>query len=620
MPQLPRRTLLAQSAASFLSAAMPGPGGLDARSSEWPHYGGDPGATRFSPLDRIKRSNVGRLKLAWTHRTGDHSEKPATTIECTPVVADGLLYLTSPRLKVQALDAVTGEPKWSFDPNQGQRSSRAPGVQRGVTWFEDGKDKRIYVGVQNRLFCLYAKSGELVKTFGDGGIVDLSKNFDTERTEYRLTSPAVIFEDTLIVGGGGGEGPYPTGPGHIRGYDVYTGKRKWIFHTIPWPGEFGHDTWSPRSHQVNGGTNNWAGLSLDTRRGWVFVSTGCSAFDFWGGDRIGDNLFSDCVLALDARTGKRIWHFQTVHHDVWDYDLPAQPALVTISNRGRRQDAVAQVTKTGMLFLLDRDSGKPLFPVEERPVEASDVDGEVLSKTQPFPVKPKPFARQTVDNDTLTDLSKEATGFARNALSQWRGGKPYPAPSKQGTIFSPGTLGGALWGGCAFDPSANLLFVPASELPSIVTLLDAEPGQPFKFRHKGYDKFVDAEGFPAVKPPWGTLTAIDLATGDFRWRETVGWFPELAARGRKDTGAEILGGCIVTAGGLVFMAGTPDKHLRAFDSSSGAVLWQAELPAAGQATPATYEARGKQFVVIACGGGNRLRTTPGDYFAAFTIS
>lgn len=618
MSRIDRRTLLLNSLAP-LAAAMPGPRRAD-MPGEFAHYGGDPGATRFAPIDRIKPSNVARMKLAWTHRTGDHSERPATTIECTPVVADGLLYLTSPRLKVQALDPVTGEAKWSFDPFANQRSGRAPGVQRAVTYFEDGKDKRVFMAAQGKMYCLFAKSGELIKSFGENGILDLTRNFDTDKTDYRLTSPGVIFEDTLIVGGGGGEGPYATSPGHIRGYDVYTGRRKWIFHTIPWPGEFGHGTWSKDSWQRNGGTNNWAGLSLDMRRGQVFVSTGCSAFDFWGGDRVGDNLFSDCVLALDARTGKRVWHFQTVHHDVWDYDLPAQPALITIRHGGRTVDAVAQVTKTGMLFLLDRQTGKPLFGVEERPVDTAGVDGEVLSKTQPFPLKPKPFARQIVNADLVTDISREAREFALKALSGWRSTGPFPAPSKQGTIFSPGTLGGALWGGCAFDPAKNLLFVPSSELPSIVQLIDAKPEDPFRYRHKGYDKFVDGEGFPAVKPPWGTLTAIDMSSGDFRWRETVGEYPELAARGIKKTGSQITGGCIATAGGLVFMAGTADAKMRAFDSAGGAVLWEAPLSAGGYATPAVYEAGGKQFVVIGCGGGNRLKTPSGDYFMAFTLA
>lgn len=612
-PMLDRRDFLLQTAAA-LSAAP------SARSHEWSYYGGDAGATRFSPLSRIKPSNAAGLKHAWTHRTGDHSERPATTIECTPIIADGLLYLTSARLRVQALDPISGERKWDFDPFAGVRSTRAPGVQRGLTWFEDGKDKRIYAVIQNRVIALYAKTGEPIPTFGEKGTIDLNLHFDTEMKDFRYTSPAVIHEDTLIVGGGGGEGPYPTGPGHIRGYDVYTGKRKWIFHTIPFPGEFGYKTWSPDSYKRNGGTNNWAGMSIDTKRGWVFVSLGCSAFDFWGGDRIGDNLFSDCVVALDAKTGRRIWHYQTVHHDVWDYDLPAQPALVTISTRGRKRDAVAQVTKTGMVFLLDRESGKPVFDVEERRVETeTEMPDEKLSPTQPFVVKPKPFARQTVNEDLVTDISPEAREFALKRFRQVRGGTPFAPPCRQGTIFSPGTLGGALWGGCAFDPSNNRLFVPASELPSIVGLQDAKPGDPFRFTHKGYEKFVDHEGFPGVKPPWGTLTAIDMGSGDFVWRETVGEFPQLAARGIRKTGSQIQGGCIATAGGLVFLAGTADLKLRAFESASGKVLWEGDLPAGGYATPSTYEAGGKQFVVIACGGGNRLKTPAGDYFVAFAL-
>jgi quinoprotein glucose dehydrogenase len=605
----------------FLSSVLLSMPALSAErgDADWRYYGGDAGATRFSPLELIKRANVAKLKVAWTHRCGDASQRPATTIECTPLVIDGVMYLTTARVQVRALRAATGEPLWNFNP-QGD-ASRGAGVNRGVAWFEDGKDRRIFACVRDKLYCLHPQTGEPVKVFGDNGVVDLTAQFDRDMTglAFRMSSPAVVFEDTVIVGGGGGEGPRPQAPGHIRGYDVYTGKRKWIFHTIPHPGEFGYDTWPKDSWQRNGAANNWAGMSVDLQRGWVFVSTGSASFDFWGGDRQGDNLFSDCVLALDARTGKRIWHFQTVHHDVWDYDLPAQPALVTVRHGGRTRDAVAQVTKTGFVYVLDRETGKPLFPVEERRTPPSDVEDEKLSPTQPFPVKPQPLSRLEVNEDLVTDVSPEAREFALHRLRAVRGGVPFAPPSKQGTIFSPGTLGGALWGGCAFDPTVQRLFVNSSELPSIATIRDGRPQDGYRFGITGYEKFIDHEGYPAVKPPWGHLTAIDLNTGDFTWREVLGEYPALAERGRKRTGTFLLGGCIATAGGLVLVAATADEKIRAIDSSSGAVLWENKLPAGGYATPCTYAVGNKQYLVIACGGGNRQQTPSGDFYVAFTL-
>ena len=613
-----RRTFIESGAAAV---ALMAESARAASAGNWEFYGGDEGASRFSPLGKLTRSNVARLKPAWTHPCGDAMQRPATTIECTPLVVDGVMFLTSARLQVRALNAVTGEPKWNYNPLEGSR--RAAGVNRGLTHFADGKDRRIYAAIHDKLYCLGAASGELVKTFGDNGVVNLSTQFDRDMSglEFRVTSPAVVFEDTLIVGGGGGEGPQPQAPGHIRGYDVYTGKRKWIFHTIPHPGEFGYDTWPKDSWQRNGGANNWAGMSIDRKRGWLFVSTGCSSFDFWGGDRVGNNLFGNCVLAIDARTGRRVWHYQVVHHDVWDYDLPAQPALVTVRHNGRMRDAVAQVTKRAQLFLLDRETGQPMFGVEERKVpQESELEGERLSPTQPFPLKPLPFSRQTVTEDLVTGISPEAREFALRRLRQLDGvGVEFAPPSKRGTIFAPGTLGGALWGGCSFDPSSQLLFVNSSEMPSIITLREPTAQETFRYGHTGYEKFIDQDGYPGVKPPWGHITAIDLRTGDFAWREVLGEYPALAARGLKKTGTYLQGGNIATAGGLVFTAATADEKIRAFDSKSGAVLWEYQLPAGGYATPCTYEAGGRQFVAIACGGGNRARTKSGDQYVAFAI-
>ncbi len=604
---------------SFLSSALLAMPASSASEGDWRHYGGDAGATRFSPLDRIKRGNVGKLAVAWIHRSGDASQRPATTIECTPLVVDGVMYLTTARVNVRALKAATGEALWNFSPPG--ESPRDAGVNRGVAWFEDGKDRRVFAAIRDRLYSIDSRTGEPRRSFGDNGVVDLSAGFDRDMTglSFRTTSPPVIVEDTVVVGGGGGEGPRPQAPGHVRGYDVYTGKRKWIFHTIPHPGEYGHNTWPEDAWRRSGAANNWAGMSVDIQRGWVFVSTGSASFDFWGGDRLGDNLFSDCVLALDARTGRRIWHYQTVHHDVWDYDLPAQPALVSVRRDGRMRDAVAQVTKTGFVFLLDRETGKPLFPVEERPTPASDVDGEKLSPTQPFPVRPAPLSMLEVNEDLITDISPQAREFALRRFRSIRGGAPFAPPSTQGTIYAPGTLGGALWGGCSFDPAAQRLFVNTSELPSIMTLRDGRPQDGYRFGITSYEKFIDHEGYPAVKPPWGRLTAIDLVTGDFAWREVLGEYPALAARGRKRTGTFLLGGSIATAGGLVFIAATADEKIRAIDSRSGAVLWEHPLPAGGYATPSTYAVGGKQYVVIACGGGNRQQTPAGDQYVAFSL-
>ena len=605
----------------FLSSALLAfPALAAARAEEdWACYGGDAGAARFSPLDQIKRGNVSKLKIAWSHHCGDSSLRPSTTIECTPLVIGGTMYLTTPKVQVRALNAATGEALWNFNPPG--TPPRGAGVNRGVAWFADGKDKRVFAAIRDKLFCLNPKTGELVRNFGDNGVVDLAAQFDRDMTglTFRVTSPAVVFEDTVIVGGGGGEGPRPEAPGHVRGYDVYTGKRKWIFHTIPHPQEFGYNTWPEDAWKRSGAANNWAGMSVDLKRGWVFVSTGSASFDFWGGDRHGDNLFSDCVLTLDARTGRRIWHYQTVHHDVWDYDLPAQPALVTVRRGGQARDAVAQVTKTGFLFLLDRETGKPMFPVEERKTPPSDVEGEKLSPTQPFPLKPAPLSRLEVNEDLVTDISPEAREFAMKRFRSLRGGAWFSPPTRQGTLYSPGTLGGALWGGCAFDPGSQRLFVNSSELPSIATLQPGRPEDGYKFRIPSYEKFVDHEGFPGVKPPWGHMTAIDLRSGDFAWREVLGEYPVLAARGHKKTGSFQLGGCIATAGGLVFVAATPDEKIRAIDSASGAVVWEYKLPAGGYATPCTYAVGGKQYVVIACGGGNRQPTPSGDEYVAFAL-
>lgn len=621
-----RRFFLSSAGAALAAAsrawALPGPRPWlsDEPDREWRHYGGTAGASRFSPADRITRANVADLTPAWVHRTGDAMGRPQTTIECTPIVVDGVLYLTTARAKVQALEAHTGEVLWTFDPLKGSAARRSAGVNRGVCYWQspDGSEKRIFSTVQNRLYSLHAASGRPAGAFGNGGVVDLNEELDSEvpGVSVKCTSPVVAIDDLIVVGGGGGEGPYPQAPGHIRAYDAITGRRRWIFHTTPRPGQFGYETWPPNAYRHVGGTNNWAGMSLDVERGIVFAGIGSPAFDFYGGDRIGANLFGNCVVALDAGTGERVWHYQTVHHDVWDYDLPAQPALIRMTRKHRTFDAVVQPTKQGFLFFLHRDTGRPVWPVEERPIPMSDVGGEQLWPTQPVPSRPPPVSRQRFLEADITDISPEAHAAVRKAWEATDAGELFTPPSTRGTLVHPGFRGGCLWGGCSYNPALNRLFVSSDETTNRIELQVA-PDQPFDYALPDRSEFLDPEGYPAIKPPWGYVTAIDLETGEFAWRVVNGEFPELTARGIPKTGTPSHGGTIATAGGLVFMAGTFDRRFRAFDQHTGEVLWETELSAGGFATPCTYEAAGRQFVVIAAGGG-KGNSPSGDEFVAYS--
>jgi len=615
-----RRAFLGASASAFLPALH----ALDKDPSrEWQYYGGDPGASRYSPLDQITRSNVKRLKIAWTHHTEDAVERSATTIECTPIVVDGIMYITSPMLQVQALDAATGKLLWTFDPYAVQRRRGVPGVNRGVTFWTDpgnSKDRRIFTTARDRLLCLNAATGKLIPGFATEGVLDLKKDLDPDRPElaFNHSSPAIVYKDMVITGGGGGDGPDPQAPGHIRAFDALTGKRKWIFYTIPKPGQFGHDTWGGDSWKTAGGTNNWGGLSLDVKRGWVFASTGSPAYDYYGGFRQGTNLFANCVIALNALTGQRIWHFQMVHHDLWDYDAPCQPALITIRRNGRTIDAVAQMTKMGLVFLFERETGKPIFPIEERPVPKSTVPGEEVWPTQPFPVKPPPLSRHAFSKDDITDISTEAAEAVKKAWGEAGPSRIYNPPTMAGNVVHPGFRGGVLWGGCSFDPKLNRLFVSSDENSNRIILGEAGPGKNYRYELKQRLQLLDHERHPGIKPPWGYMTAIDLESGDFAWRKVNGEFADLKKRGVPKTGTPSNGGCIATAGELVFMAGTFDNMVRAFDSRTGEILWEHELEAAGFATPCTYEVNGKQHITIAAGGGKGV-AKPGDAFVTFAL-
>ena len=593
-------------------------------NENWISVGNDRGCMRFSPLTQINRETVANLEVAWVYRTGEGDK----TIECTPLVVDGVMYITTNHLRAVALDAATGREIWSFDPfeNGGNGQPLASGgVNRGLAWWSDGKpdgQRRILHGTSDgRLFSIDARTGILDPEFGEGGVKDLREDIrrDLNKMPYGPTSAPAIWDDIVMIGVSTGEGPGPAAPGDVRAFDVRTGRQVWRFHTVPRPGEFGNETWAGDSWRNRGGANAWGGLSVDEKRGLVFCGLGSASFDFYGGDRIGDNLFANCTVALDARTGRRVWHFQTLRHDVWDHDLPVYPNLVTVRHGGKAIDAVAQVTKTGFVFLFDRESGKPLFEIKDFPAKPSDVPGEQTSPTQPQPVKPPPFARQSFTVDDVTNISDESRAYALERLAQINPGGGYAPPSLKGTVVVPGFHGGATWSGASFDPETSWLYVNSNNVPNIITLKPAANDRPFAYGHKGYVKFLDQDGYPAIKPPWGVLSAIDLNQGTIAWQTTLGEHTELTAKGVAPTGTENFGGTIVTAGGLVFIGGSKDEMFRAFDKTTGRNLWQYRLPAGGYATPCTYSVGQRQFVVIAAGGAGKPGTKPGDSFIAFAL-
>jgi quinoprotein glucose dehydrogenase len=674
--------------------------GEDARQErrDWPAYGGTVENNHYSNLAQINRKNVKKLAVAWKFDTGEEGG-----LQSSPIIIGGVLYGLTPSQMVFALDAASGKLLWKFD--SGIRGTQP---NRGLAYWTDGKDARLLVGVMNFLYALDAATGKSIATFGNQGRIDLRENLGREPTPAQsiyLTSPGIVYKDLVIVGGRNPE-TLPAPPGDVRAFDVRTGNLRWSFHTIPHPGQYGYETWPADAWKTSGAANNWAGMALDSERGIVYVPTGSAAFDFYGADRIGNNLFADCLIALNAETGERIWHFQGVRHDLWDRDFPAPPALLSIKRGGQKIDAVAQTTKQGFVYLFDRTNGKPLFPIRYRKSPASNVLGEISSTEQPRPSRPAPFARQHLSEELLTTRTPEAHRWAVEKFRTFRNdGQFVPFSVGKDTVVFPGFDGGAEWGGPAVDLETGIIYINSNDLawtgaltennfesgakgvymsqcsichgenrtgsppamPSLVGvehrldsnqiaatikngkgrmsglpnltddqlsalvsfLTDGEskeltsgesPPASMKYRFTGYHKFLDPDGYPAVAPPWGTLNAIDLNSGEYVWKIPLGEYPELSAKVMKNSGTENYGGPVVTAGGLLFIAATNfDKKFRAFDKSTGELLWKTTLPFAGNATPATYEVNGRQFVVIAAGGGKDPKSPSGGIYIAFAL-
>ena len=686
------------------------PGNID-----WPVYRGDPAGTQFAPLAQIHAANVHELRPAWEYHTGDATAR--SNMHVNPLVIGGVMFITTPGMRAVAIDARTGAEKWTFDPAPHNNGTVIRLRNRGVTYWQGPQGARIFHFVRERVYALDADTGQLIRAFGKNGFIDLRENLgvDPARVFVEMTSPGAIYKNLLILGSRVNES-YDASPGHIRAYDTVTGGLQWIFHTIPRAGQAGHDTWKFVPGENYGGANAWGGVTIDEKRGWAFVATGSPTEDFYGGFRHGANLFGNCVVALDASTGERKWHYQTVRHDLWDYDNPPAPILVTLASGGTRRDVVVQLTKMGFTFVLDRDTGQPVFPVHDVPVPGSNVPGEQTSPTQPVPLKPAPLVRQGMTEADLTNISPAARAFALEQFRRYVSGPLFTPPTLQGTITLPGHLGGVEWHGASFDPALNVLYVNANELPTINRLRpvhwqrdgtrltaaqlgrltyeglcqschgaerkgtpplvppllplartdeeiravvlqgrnsmpgfthlrppevnallaylqtpsdhrasdvnEAESGQSDRaprYSIDGYPVFRDQDGYPAISPPWGTLSAVDLVKGEILWKVPLGEYPELAAKGIRNTGTPNFGGAVATAGGLIFIAATADEKIRAFEKHSGRVLWEWQLPAGGYATPSVYVVEGRQYLVIAAGGGGKNATKSGDAVIAFAL-
>ena len=681
---------------------------LHSLQEEWREYLGGPDRNHFSTLTQIDLSNVDQLEVAWEYHTGDSGQ-----VQCNPIVVNGNLYAVTATAEPFALDAATGKERWRISDSTGNKV-----VLRGLSYWEDGADKRILYTRESWLCAADALTGKPILSFGDSGRVSLKTGLGETAAKKYVTSrtPGTVYENLIIMPLSLSEGS-DAALGHIQAFDIRTGKLAWVFKTIPDPGEPGYDTWPGEVYKNTnvGAANNWAGMAVDAARGILYVPTGSAGFDFYGGPRKGSNLYANTLLALNAKTGERLWHFQFVHHDIFDRDAPAPPNLITVTRDGKKIDAVAQVTKQGFVFLFNRETGEPLFPIEEVPAPSSDIPGEEAWPTQPLPTKPLPYARQNLTENDLNPYSSNKDSLLISfRKSRFEG--PFTPLSKTGSIVYPGLDGGAEWGGAAVDPE-GIMYVNSNEMGWLISLNESKPllknivspGQlvyaancstchgperkgnvesdypsllnlsdrlarnqalnviakgkgrmpgfqqlseretddllaflygektkmvstttpredkmevsgdkPANYKISGYTKFLDKDGYPAISPPWGTLNAIDLNTGEYVWKKVFGTYPELEAKGIPQTGSESYGGPVITASGLLFIAGTKDKKFRAYNKATGELVWETTLPAAGFATPATYQVDGKQYIVIAC-GGTKLGAEKGDSYVAFAL-
>ncbi len=666
--------------------------------ADWAHYLGHPTSNQYSNLDQINTSNVQQLEVAWTFDTGD-----SAMYQTNNLIIDGRLYTATPHSRVMALNAGTGELLWTFDPRDVHDAS--DGDQRGVMYWQDGDQGRILTMKGPWLYSLNATTGQLVTTFGDQGYIHMGDGMDVPgRPSVTLNTPGQIFGNMFIIGANVNENV----PGAVRAFDLQTGERQWIFHTLPRPGEFGADTWPEGYLDKTGGASDWSGMALDSARGLIYLTTETAGPDFYGGRRYGENLFANSLIALDANTGQRLWHRQLVHHDLWDLDIPTPPNLLTVVHEGKKVDVVAVGTKMGLLFVFNRVTGEPLWPIEERPIEPSRIEGVQAWPTQPFPTKPPPLMRQRYTDADYSTISPKAEQLTKDVFGRSGNYGGYPPPSLEQIIMFPGYDGGMEWGGAASDPD-GILYVNVNEMPWFYQLIPTRQpdGSPFPYGERlyraqcatchgidrkgdpaggfpaldnvvgrldreivehfivngggrmpafdhmsenrrqaiidflfgleepnnvvanddgdtppyvfrGFQRFLDDEGYPAIKPPWGTLNAVDLNSGTIKWKVPLGEFEELTERGIPITGTENYGGPVVTAGGLIFIGATADGKIRAFDKSTGEMLWQHELPFDGNSTPSTYSVDGKQYVVISAGNA-KLKPVHGGMLVAFSL-
>jgi quinoprotein glucose dehydrogenase len=631
-------------AAAQLSAATP------AATGDWPVYGHDPGGQRYSPLTAINRDNVKNLKPAWTFRTGDAYQPEhgrGTAFEATPLYVDGTLFLGTPLGRVIALDPITGKERWSYDPKIPKDKGYGDFGNRGVsTWVSPKGERRIFIAtIDARLIALDASTGKLCADFGDNGEINLRHGLRIAPRgfgDYEETSPPAIIRNAIVVGSGiADNGATDQASGEVRAFNVVTGQLLWSWDPIPQdPHLPAAETWRNGSAQKTGAANAWSIIAADPSRNLVFVPTGSPSPDYYGGQRLGNNVYANSIVALNAETGQPVWYFQTVHHDLWDYDVASPPLLYDIHQNGKLIPALAVGSKTGHLFILNRETGQPIFGVQEKPAPKTDVPGEVSSPTQPVPVLPKPLVSQSFNVDAAWGLGDEDRAWCKEEISKLRNEGIFTPPSLRGTLVVPGNVGGMNWGGSAYDPVRDLLILPASNLMAEVRLVPRDDflkewsanrnlhgdwefapqrGTPYGMARR----FLLAPKFhlPCTPPPWGTLTAINASTGEVKWQVTLGQFAGTEKLPQAKTwGSPSLGGPITTAGGLTFIAGTIEAAFRAFDSETGAELWKATLPTSARSTPMTFQGPdGKQYVVLCAGGHDAASLPLGDYVIAFAL-